>query len=86
MEGSVGILAKNMVQPHIVPKGVLHMRWTSISLSRFTTLTLPMLVNYCLYKTVLRQLGDTVLNARLTVMVRVRVCSLGDTYRRKREH
>lgn len=45
-----------------------------------------MLVNYSLCKTVLTQGGDTVLNARLTGMARVRVHSLGDTYRRKVEY
>lgn len=77
MEDTVSILAKNMVRPYIMPKGVLQTRWTSISLPRFTTLTSSMLVNYSLYKTVLTQGGDTVLNARLTAMVRVRVRSLG---------
>lgn len=77
----MGILAKNMVQPHIMPT-----RWTSISLSRFTTLTSPMLVKGSPYKTVLTQGGDTVFNTRLTVMVRVREHSRGDTYRRKMEY
>lgn len=73
----MGILAKNMVQPYIMPMGVLQTPWTSVSLSHFTTFTSPMLVNCSLYKTALTQGGDTVLNARLTVMVRVRVPSLG---------